>query len=562
MAREHFDLLIRGGTLIDGTGRESRQGDLAVRGGKIAAVGQIQGSADTVIDADGAAVAPGFIDIHTHYDAQVFWDRGLSISPWHGVTTVIMGNCGFGVAPTRAGHRDLILRTLEKVEGMSLEALYAGLGTDWAFETFPQFLDAIGKRGTMINVGALIGHTPVRTYVMGEEATEREATAEEIAAMRALVAEALAAGAIGFATSKAPTHVGYDGKPVPSRMASFTEILELARCLKGSKTALTQATIGVGLLFDELRTLCEETGRPVSWTALLGGIFGPDGHRSILDQHAELQERGLAVIPQVSCRPLTVEFRFKEPFPLESMSLMKRVSAADFDGRMHIYAEPEFRAALRDKVESSVFGRNFRSMAISEYAPDPALCERRLDEVANERGVHPVDLALDLSLETNLEARFRLSAANADDGVVAELLVHPASMLGLSDAGAHASQLCDAGAPTTLLGKWVRDKQVLSIEEGVRQLTSQPAEVFGISDRGRLQVGLAGDVTVFDPKTVGCQPVRRVWDFPGGADRLVADAIGIRTVIVNGTVVRQDGIDSVGADAPLPGEVLRSGKAH
>jgi N-acyl-D-aspartate/D-glutamate deacylase len=561
MAREHFDLIVRGGTLVDGSGGEPRKGDVAISGGKIAALGHVEGDADTVVDADGAAVTPGFIDIHTHYDAQIFWDRAVSISPWHGVTTVIMGNCGFGVAPTRAAHRDLILRTLEKVEGMSLDALYAGLGTDWPFESFPQFLDAIAERGTMINVGALVGHTPVRTYVMGEEATEREATGEEIAAMRALVAEALAAGAIGFATSKAPTHIGYDGKPVPSRMASFAEILELATCLRGSPTALTQATIGLGLLFDELRTLCEETGRPVSWTALLGGMFGPDGHRGILEQHAELQRRGIRVIPQVSCRPLTVEFQFKEPFPLESMSIMKQVSAADFEGRKRIYADPAFRQALRDKVESSVFGRNFRSMAISEYAPDPALCERRLDEVAREHDVHPVDLALDLSLQANLEARFRLSAANADDGVVAELLAHPASMLGLSDAGAHASQLCDAGAPTTLLGKWVRDKEVLSLEEGVRQLTSQPAEVFGISDRGRLEVGLAGDVTVFDPKTVGCRPVRRVWDFPGGADRLVADATGIRTVIVNGQVVRSEGADSVDIDGPLPGRVLRSGKA-
>lgn len=560
MANQHFDLLIRGGTLIDGTGAEPTSGDVAISGGKIAALGTIDGTADTVVDADGAVVAPGFVDIHTHYDAQIFWDRALSISPWHGVTTIVMGNCGFGVAPTRAAHRDLILRTLEKVEGMSLDALYAGLGTDWPFESFPQFLDAIEKRGTMINVGALVGHTPVRTYVMGEEATEREATAEEIEAMRVLVAEALAAGAIGFATSKAPTHVGYDGKPVPSRMASFDEILTLARCLQGSKTAVLQATIGIGLFFDELKTLCQETGRPVSWTALLGGMFGPEGHRNILDQHAELQKRGLAVIPQVSCRPLTVEFQFKEPFPLESMSVMKQVSAADIEGRKRIYADPEFRNALRDKIEDSIFGRNFRSMTITEYAPDPSLAERRLDEVAEERGVHPVDLALDLSLQANLEARFRLSAANADDGIVAELLAHPASMLGLSDAGAHASQLCDAGAPTTLLGKWVREKGVLTIEEGVRQLTSQPAAVFGISDRGRLQVGLAGDVTVFDPKTVGCEPVRRTWDFPGGADRLVADATGIRTVVVNGRVVRQEGRDVVDSEGSLPGKVLRSGK--
>src|SRR4051794_26918094 len=210
---ERFDLLIRGGTVVDGTGAPGRRADVGIRGGRIIAVGDASGTAACTLDADGAVVAPGFVDIHTHYDAQVFWDRMLSISPWHGVTSVVVGNCGFGVAPTRPGHRDLVLRTLESVEGMSLEALQAGLGDDWPFETFPQVLDAIARPGPAVNVGALVGHTPVRLYVMGEEASEREATADEIAAMRALVADALAAGALGFATSKAPTHVGWAGRP-------------------------------------------------------------------------------------------------------------------------------------------------------------------------------------------------------------------------------------------------------------------------------------------------------------------------------------------------------------
>src|SRR5262245_27409396 len=210
----HFDLLIRGGTLVDGTGAPGRRGDVGIRDGRIAALGDLGGDAERVIDADGAVVAPGFVDIHTHYDVQVFWDRMLTISPWHGVTSDVMGNCGFGIAPTRPAHRDLVLRTLESVEGMSLEALRAGVGTDWPFESFDEFLSAIARRGTAINVGALVGHTPVRLYVMGEEATEREATAEETAAMRDLVRDALRAGALGFATSKAPTHVGWAGRPV------------------------------------------------------------------------------------------------------------------------------------------------------------------------------------------------------------------------------------------------------------------------------------------------------------------------------------------------------------
>jgi N-acyl-D-aspartate/D-glutamate deacylase len=558
---EHFDLLIRGGTLVDGTGAPPRRGDLAIRNGRIAALGEVRGTAAKVVDADGAVVAPGFIDIHTHYDVQVFWDRMLSISPWHGVTTVVMGNCGFAIAPTRPAHRELILRTLENVEGMSIDAIRAGMGDAWPFETIPEYLTAIERLGTAINVGALIGHTAVRLYVMGEESTEREATAEEIAQMRSIVAEGLRAGALGFATSKSPTHVGYAGRPVPSRAATLTEIEALADCLADSPHGVMQATIGSGFFLDELAALQRRTGKPISWTALLGGMLGPDGHRFILERSAALQAEGVRLIPQVSCRPLNFEFQFKAPFPLESMSLFKAVSEADFEGKKRIYADEEFRAAFRDRMDGSVLAGRFADMAISEYTPDPTIEERSLSDVAAERGTHPVDLALDLSLRTNLEARFRLAVFNTDENVTAELLSHPSTMLGLSDAGAHASQLCDACAPTELLGKWVREKGVLTLEEGVRQLSGQPADVFGITDRGRLAPGLAADITIFDPRSVGCAPLRRVRDFPGGADRLVSDASGVRAVIVNGVIVRAEGRDALPADGRLPGRVLRGGSA-
>jgi len=557
---EHYELVVRGGTLVDGTGAPARRGDVGIRAGRIAALGEVSGDADRVVDADGAVVAPGFVDIHTHYDAQVFWDRMLTISPWHGVTSVVMGNCGFGVAPTRPAHRELVLRTLEKVEGMSLDALRAGIGAEWPFESFAEFLAAIERRGTAINVGALVGHTPVRLYVMGEEATEREATDAEIAAMRALVTDALAAGAIGFATSKSPTHVGWEGRPVPSRAASFAEIEMLAGCL-AETAGVMQATLGPGLFLDEFAAIQQRTGRPVSWTALLGGMLGPDGHRAVLEQSAALQARGVRVIPQVSCRPLMIEFDLAAPFPLESMSVMQPVSRADREGKKRIYADPAFRRALRDRLDGGRMVGRFRDMEITHHPPEPALVERRLGAVAAERGVHPVELALDLALASDLETRFRLAVLNTDETVVAELLRHPATMIGLSDAGAHASQLCDACAPTELLGKWVREKAVLSLEEGVRRLTSEPAEVFGIRDRGRLAPGCAGDVTIFDPATVGCSPLRRVRDFPAGADRLVSDARGIRAVVVNGVVVRENGRDAVDAEGPLPGKVLRGNRA-
>ena len=557
---ESYDLLIRGGDLIDGTGAPARRGDVAIRDGRVAALGEVKGSARETLDASGCVVAPGFVDIHTHYDAQVLWDRLLSISPWHGVTSVVMGNCGFGIAPTRAEHRDLILRTLESVEGMSLDALRAGVGDDWPFESFPEYLDAVEARGTAIHVGALIGHTPLRMYVMGEESTEREASAEEIARMRALVKQALDAGAIGFATSKAPTHVGYAGKPVPSRQASFEEILALAGPLAEAGHGLTQCTVGSGLFIPQLAELQRSTGRTVSWTALLTGMFPPEMVASTLETHAQLQAEGVEVVPQVSCRPLVVEFQFRAPFPFESLSLFKEISAADLAGKKRLYADPAWREKFREKASQGVLTGSWSDMVISECRHEPGLTERNVAEVAQERGVHPADLALDVALADDLEARFRMPVANTDEAAVADLLRNPNTVLGLSDAGAHASQLCDACAPTHLLGHWVREKGVLSLEEAVRQLTSATADHFGLRDRGRLAVGGPADVCVFEPDTVGCSPLRRVRDFPAGADRLVSDAEGIRAVIVEGTPVRLDGKDAVDPEGPLPGRLLRGGR--
>ena len=557
-----FDLVIRGGTVLDGTGREAVRADLGIRGGRIAALGEARGAAGQVIDAGGLAVAPGFIDVHTHYDAQVMWDRMLTISPWHGVTTVVTGNCGFGVAPTRPEHRGLIMRTLEKVEGMSLAALEAGLGEVWPFETFPQYLDAVERRGTALNVAVLLGHTPLRLYVMGEEATERAATAEEIARMRALVREAIDAGALGFATSKASTHVGYGGKPVPSRAADLGEIQALAGALGDAGRGIVQATVGRDLFFPEFEAIARATGRPVTWTALLAGMMGPGSHRDLLERSRELVRRGVQVVPQVTCRTLNFEFQFKAPFLFEGMSVFRPVAAADEAGKARLYADGEFRRTFKESFDrprpGAVFaGASWARTWISWCPSEPALEERTVSEVAAERGVHPIDLALDLALATKLEARFRMAVFNHDEDEVVELLRERGTVLGLSDAGAHASQLCDACFATHLLGRWVREKQAIALPEAVRMLTSRPAEVFGIDDRGRLAPGLAADIVVFDPAKVGAGPLRRVYDLPAGADRLVADAAGIEAVIVNGTLVRRGGRDAVAPDGPLPGALLR-----
>jgi N-acyl-D-aspartate/D-glutamate deacylase len=559
-----FDLAIANGTLVDGTGAAPRAGELAIRDARIAALGapgELAPHAGRVLDARGGAIAPGFVDIHTHYDAQVFWDRMLTISPWHGVTTVVLGNCGFGVAPTRPGDRDLILRTLEQVEGMSLDALREGVGADWPFESFGEFLGAIEARGTAIHVGAFVGHTPVRTYVMGGEACAREASESEIDEMRAIVRDALRDGALGFATSRAPTHVGYQGKPVPSRLAGRAEIDALAGCLAEAGRGVMQCTIGGGLFFDEMEQLARAIGRPITWTALLGGAFGPTGHRGVLERMERLQDQGLRVLPQVTCRPLQVEFDWKNPLPFNPVGAFKPFLEADAAGRMRLLADPGFRDAVRANLADGLLARNFPSATVTHCPGDPDAEERTLAELAVERRGDAVDVAFELGLASDLAARFRLAVLNTDEAAVAELVAHRATVLGLSDAGAHASQLCDAGLPTDLLGRWVREKRVLTLEEGVRRLTSEPADLLGLRDRGRLAVGHVADVAVFDPDTVACGPPRRVRDFPAGADRLVADAIGVRAVLVAGTVIREDGRDAVDASGPLPGRVLRGGSA-
>lgn len=559
-----YDLKITGGTIIDGSGGARYAGDVGITDGRVVALGDAPDDAKETIDAAGAIVAPGFVDIHTHYDAQVIWDKRVSISPWHGVTTAVIGNCGFGVAPTRPSHRDLIVRTLEKVEGMSVAALNEGLGAEWPFETFPEYLDAIDDSGVTINIGVLLGHTPLRMYVMGEEATERTATDAEVDKMSALVTEAMEAGAIGFATSRAPTHVAYDGRLIPSRVCDVEEVFALARAMGAAGGGLLEATAGRGLFLEEYAELAKIPGCTVSWTALLSGLsLGTGDHMSQLVESEKMAADGLRVFPQVTPRPLNFEYQFKEPFMFEALSIFKPVSAADFDGKKALYQDPEFRTIFREKMETvrEQFRSSFSKTVISQSLTDPSLDERLLFDVAKERGQAPTDLALDLSLAENLETRFRMPVANHDEDEVEPLLKSGSTVLGLSDAGAHASQLCDACLPTYLLSRWVREKQVFTLEEAVRMLTSRPADVAGLTDRGLLVEGRPADVTIFDPETVGAGPLERVYDFPAGADRLISRESGIKAVIVNGVTIRKDGADVLADDQPLPGGVLRKGRA-
>lgn len=559
-----LDLKITGGSIIDGTGKARYRGDVGVKDGKVVALGKVDGAAARTIDASGKVVAPGFVDVHTHYDAQVMWDRMLSISPWHGVTTVVIGNCGFGLAPTLPQHRDLMMRTLEKVEGMSIDALKAGIGPDWGFETFPQYMDVLEKRGTAINVGVLVGHTPLRTYVMGEDAVRRAATPDEVAAQGRLVREAMDAGALGFATSHAATHNGYDGNPVPSRMATIEEIDALVAAMASSGHGILQATVGRTLLWDEFERFARAYKVPVSWTALLAGMAGPGSHRRHMERTARNVADGLRIVPQVACRPLNFDFDFNEPFPFEMRPLFAQTMKTDRAGRKAIYADPAFREAFKRDCAADARTplAGWHERAVVSVAPgQPELEERPLLEAAAKAGKDPLDLALDMSIESDFRARFRFAVLNHDESEVGELIADPNMVIALSDAGAHASQLCDACYATHLLGYWVREKGALTLEDAVHKLTQVPAQVFGIADRGLLAEGRPADIVVFDPANVGASGLKRVYDLPSGADRLRAEAFGIEAVVVNGTLVREHGRDAVAADGPLPGRLLRHGRA-
>jgi N-acyl-D-aspartate/D-glutamate deacylase len=556
-----YDLKLTGGTIVDGTGAPRYVGDVAIAAGKVVALGNVAEEADRTIDATGRIVSPGFVDIHTHYDAQIMWDNLVSCSPWHGVTTVVMGNCGFSVAPTRPEHRDLIMRTLENVEGMSVDALRAGLGDDWGFESFPEYLDAVDDRGCAVNVAALIGHTALRMYVLGEESVSRDATPEEIAAQRDLLREALEAGALGFATSKASTHVGYDGNPVPSRMADPEEIFTIAQALGEVPNAVMQATVGRGLTHDEFARIAESTGKNVSWTALLSGVPKQD-YREELRRAAEIQARGLPVYPQVAVQPVQFEMSWKAPFIYESLRCFQPVAKSDLEGRKAHYADPDWRETFKEKAgNGGIIGDRWARTTISWYPTEPGLEGRNVQELADDKGQDPVDVMMDLALDADLDMRITQDVINYDRDDIQVLLSDPTTVIGLSDAGAHASQLCDAKYSTEFLSTFVREREAFTLEQGVHMLTQRPAQVFGITDRGTLEVGKPADVVVFDAAEVGHLGKRRVNDLPAGADRIISDAKGIDAVIVNGTVIRRDGVDQVEPGPGLPGQLLRNGRA-
>jgi N-acyl-D-amino-acid deacylase len=547
------DVVIRGGTVVDGTGAPGRRADVGVTGGVISEIDD-HVDAPRVLEADGHVVTPGFIDIHTHYDAQVFWDPGLTPSSLHGVTTVIAGNCGFSIAPVRPEHRELLVGTLQHVEDMSPDTLFAGVPWD-SFETFPQYLDAVESRGTVLNYGCYIGHTALRLWVMGDAGYESEATDDELRRMQQVISEALDAGAAGFASSSSPTHSGVHGRPVPSRLADMREMRALLEPLQQAHWGVVALLPGETIKHDDVFELQRVAGRPLTWTALLT-VKGYPWHEKIMKQNVAARAEGGEVWPQVSCRPLVFQMNLREPFTLNMRNTFKELMDTPLETRIAAYRDPAWRERAWTELNGGGFGMNWESLKVAESSKYPELVNRSVTDIAKEWGCNPLEVMLDVSLAENLETRFWSVLANNDEDAIAWLLPQDTVLLGLADSGAHVSQLCDACFATDLLGNWVRGREVMPLEHAIYKLTGEPAGVYGLRDRGVLAVGNAADVCVFDPETVAPGPLRRIRDFPADGERLVADApVGVRHVLVNGTPIREDGVQ---ADTGLrPGALLR-----
>lgn len=542
------DIVIRGGTVFDGSGAPGRPADVAIAGGVIREIRpQLRGKRE--LDASGCAVAPGFIDIHTHYDAQVFWDPALRPSSSHGVTTVVAGNCGFTIAPTRPEHHDVIVHTLENVEDMDPATLTAGIC--WEFETFPQYLELIRRRGTVLNFTAYIGHSALRLYVMGDGAYERAATADEIERMCQLVREAIDAGAAGFSTSFSFAHRGVDGKPVPSRFAARDEVEALFLTAGRTGKGVVLATPGEQCSYPDFYALQPRIGRPLMWP-----LFAAPGnaHFPQLKLHEESLSRGLQVWPQVTPRPLTMQFTLEDAYNLNVGQVFAELMKVSRLVRMAAYRDPAWRArALADLGEAPMKPR-WETFEVSESERFPELVGSRVSDLARARGASPFDVMCELAVTEDLKTRFRAYIANDDVEAVGSLLTHERVALGLSDAGAHVDQLCDAPLFTDLLGTWVRERQLMPLEKAVRKMSGEPADLFGFVRRGYLREGYFADVCVFDPQTVGPGPLRRVRDFPADAERLTAEEpSGVRHVLVNGTPIRSDGRSQIDSLERRPG---------
>jgi N-acyl-D-aspartate/D-glutamate deacylase len=561
-----YDLILRNGRIYDGSGLPSFIADLAIRDGRIAAIGRINEPAGKVLDADGLAIAPGIIDFHTHFDAQIWWDPLGSSSNEHGVTTVVFGNCGLTLAPCKPESRDALIGTFVRVESMPRNTLKAGIPWEWT--THGQYLDALSRRPLGLNVATLVGHCAVRQYAMGEASVEREATDSEISEMEELVRQGMAAGAFGFSTNSNQSHFREDGKPVASRFANLHEIERLCRVVGQSQRGAVQFTHGafatpehVARISQWYDTLLSEARLPLIGESIRHRWSEPGLWRKQLDDVEERARQGAASFAMTSTRLALRRWNLNDSSRLDEMPAWKKVMSMPLEARKEALRSSETREALAEEITPDRpainFSRRWDSIFVHKTgrADHKHLQGKSIDEIARFQGKSSIDALLDLSLDENLETVFEDSITQGDQNAVAAIFRSPYVMLGQSDAGAHvASANPGFGFATFLLSYWVRQRGIMPMEEAIRKLTFMPASIFGIHDRGLLRPGMAADVFVFDPAAIDLEPPEQVNDLPEGAPRYIQHARGIRYTIVNGSVLMDNGSHT----GSYPGKVLRS----
>ena len=553
-----YDLVIKNGTVIDGSGMPRYRADVGVSGGKIAAIGRIGDRAKEVIDAQERVVAPGFVDGHTHMDAQIFWDPLGTCSCYHGVTSVIMGNCGFTLAPLKKDEADLVLYNLERAEDISMAAMRAGVDITW--ETFPEFLDAVERLPKGINYGGYMGHSALRTYVMGERAFSDKATSEDLELMAREVKDAVRAGAMGFSTSRASTHMLPDGRPVASRIADWDEVKALVGAM-GEMNAGIFEIAGeatgrdperIGDYQQRLKDLAVSTGRPVTW-GMFSSRRAPDLWRSYMDLLDETAQAGGRMFAQVHSRAINVLYSFMTRMPFDRLPEWRSLRELSLGEKEQALKDPERRRQLVEAAKT-LTGRDlpvdYEWLLVMDTVtgPNPTVAD-----LAQQRNVHPAEVIIDEALARHLELFFVSPIANELEGPALELMKHPRSVVTFSDSGAHVSQIMDSSLQTHVFSHWVREKQALSLEEAVRMVTFETASAWELPNRGLLRPGYAADVVVFDPDTFEPTYPEVVNDLPAGSRRLVQKANGIAATVVNGEVLMRDG-EHTGA---LPGQLLR-----
>ncbi len=562
-----YDVLIRNGSVVDGSGMPRFRADVGIVAGKIAAIGKIRDSAKQVIDAEGHVVAPGFIDGHTHMDAQVFWDPLGTCSCWHGVTSVVMGNCGFSLAPCSEDKKLMVMRNLERAEDISPQAMEAGIR--WSWTTFPEYLDAVERLPKGINYAAYMGHSALRTHIMGERAFTDEASDTDLEAMKNEMRAAMQAGAIGFTTSRTRNHQTPDGQPVASRLASWDEVRQLVGTMGEMGTGVFEiAGEDTGLnpdriqdYLNRLKALAVDTGVPVTY-GMFSAPKAPDYWRPFFALADETAEAGGRIFVQVHSRSISVLQSFETVTSFDKLPVWRDIRKLPLAEQEAALRNPDIRHKLIESannppqdggraVGAEARAANFKWLfPIMDKAVPPY---RSMQDLAQERGQDPVETYIDLALDKGLKRFFMQPLTNTNNDHVLEMMRHPRSVITFSDSGAHVSQIMDSSLQTHLLSYWVRDREAMSLEEAVRQLSFVPASHWGLSDRGLLREGWQADVVVFDPKTVAPQVPTLTYDLPAGARRLKQKADGFLATVVNGEVVLRNN-EHTGA---LPGQLLR-----